>query len=152
MVSWCAGWRGGWGCKKKKKMEERELEERAEIVREEIETGEGMMKMMAGLINELSKAWHVPLCRIRVSWHPEPSPGQMDSLFAILPLVPFIHQICSASPPYHCPVITDQYRWLLSQGSLRHCSCSNWVGWMCIIQPLSLIMTFKAKGKWQTST
>lgn len=54
-----------------------------------------------------------------VSWHPEPSPGQMDSLFAVLLPSPLIHQICSSRPLYHCPVITDQYSWLLSQGSLN---------------------------------
>lgn len=69
-----------------------------------------------------------------VSWHPEPSPGQMDSLFAILPPFPLIHPICSARPPYPCPVITDQYRWLLSQGPLNTMKLQQ-LSWVRVYYP-----------------
>lgn len=72
-------------------------------------TEERVIKMMAGLSNQLSKAWHFPLCWNLVSFLTSRALSWPDGFpLCHLPPFPLIDYIYSVGPPYPGPVITDQ--------------------------------------------
>lgn len=133
-MSWCAVRKGEWVKEDEaKKMEEKE--QKAKRGRNSIwkKAVERVIKMMAGLSNQLSKAWHFPLCWNLVSFLTSRALSWPDGFpLCHLPPFPLIDYICSAGPPYPGPVITDQISVIIGY-SEHHEACSVEVAVIVIV-------------------
>lgn len=114
-----------------------------------------MKKMMAGLTNYLSKAWHFPLWRILVISLTSRALSWPDGF----PVCHFHSFFRSAPPDAHTPAPSLQICTIVLTGPSKHCEAVVWklqqlsLVSVCIVQPYMIShCDFKVKEKWQTST
>lgn len=118
-------------------------------------TGERMMKMMAGLTNQLSKAWHFPLCRILVSFLTSRALSWPDGF----PVCHFASLSTHSSDllrqtPIPLPCHYRSVQMIVITGPSQHHEATAIELGESVLSslPWSLIVTFKGKEEWQTST